>query len=81
MTMLSEEEITVIESEGSEAPAATETGEASGEVRGNLDDDIGRTDDPVRMYLREVGSVALLSREGEVANHRPLELGFMRCST
>ncbi len=75
MTMLSEEEITVIESEGSDAPAATETGEATGEVRGNLEDDIGRTDDPVSMYLREAGSVALLSREGEVAIAKRIEAG------
>src|SRR5271156_3623019 len=67
MTMLSELGVNVIESEESEEPAAPEVEEADGEVRGNLDDDdIGRTDDPVRMYLREMGSVELLSREGEM---------------
>src|SRR5260370_5176516 len=75
MTMLSEEEITVIESEGSEAPTATETREACGAVRGNLDDDIGPTGDPVSMYLREARSVALLSREGEVAIAKRIEAG------
>src|SRR6266576_4619491 len=56
MTMLSELGINVIESEEGEEPAAAATEEeAEGEPRaGNLDDeDIGRTDDPVRMYLRE----------------------------
>src|SRR5215469_14711318 len=66
MTMLSEQGITVIKSEESEEVAAAEGDEGDGEIRSNLDDeDIGRTDDPVRMYLREMGSVELLSREGE----------------
>src|SRR2546430_16222424 len=34
-----------------------------------------RTDDPVRMYLREMGSVELLSREGEIAIAKPIEAG------
>src|SRR5271170_1888784 len=76
MTMLSELGINVIESEESEEPAAPEVEEADGEVRGNLDDDdIGRTDDPVRMYLREMGSVELLSREGEIAIAKRIEAG------
>jgi RNA polymerase primary sigma factor len=76
MTMLSEMGINVIESEESEEPAAAETGEADGEARGNLDDDdVGRTDDPVRMYLREMGSVELLSREGEIAIAKRIEAG------
>jgi RNA polymerase primary sigma factor len=75
MTMLSELGVNVIESEESEEPAA-EIDEADGEVRGNLDDDdIGRTDDPVRMYLREMGSVELLSREGEIAIAKRIEAG------
>ena len=37
--------------------------------------DIGRTDDPVRMYLREMGSVELLSREGEIAIAKRIEAG------
>ena len=76
MTMLSELGVNVIESEESEEPAAAEVEEADGEVRGNLDDDdIGRTDDPVRMYLREMGSVELLSREGEIAIAKRIEAG------
>ena len=76
MTMLSELGINVIENEESEEPAAAEVDEADNEVRGNLDDDdIGRTDDPVRMYLREMGSVELLSREGEIAIAKRIEAG------
>jgi RNA polymerase primary sigma factor len=75
MTMLSELGVNLIESEESEEPAAAEADEAD-EVRGNLDDDdIGRTDDPVRMYLREMGSVELLSREGEIAIAKRIEAG------
>src|SRR5215831_9412001 len=76
MTLLSEQGITVIESEESEEGAAAEGDEGDGEIRGNLDDeDIGRTDDPVRMYLREMGSVELLSREGEIAIAKRIEAG------
>src|SRR5215471_3938257 len=76
MTILSELGINVIESEESEEPATAEAEEGDGEVRGNLDDDdIGRTDDPVRMYLREMGSVELLSREGEIAIAKRIEAG------
>ena len=76
MTMLSELGVNVIESEETEEPAAAETEDGDSEARGNLDDDdIGRTDDPVRMYLREMGSVELLSREGEIAIAKRIEAG------
>src|SRR5215831_6736940 len=76
MTTLSELGVNVIENEESEEPAAGDAEDADGEVRGNLDDDdIGRTDDPVRMYLREMGSVELLSREGEIAIAKRIEAG------
>ena len=43
---------------------------------GNISsDDTGRTDDPVRMYLREMGQVELLSREGEIAIAKRIEAG------
>ena len=74
MTMLSEMGINVIDGEVNEdTPAATEEAPAAA---GNLaDEDIGRTDDPVRMYLREMGSVELLSREGEIAIAKRIEAG------
>ena len=77
MTMLSELGVNVVENEESEEPAEPEA-EADGETRagGNVDEeDIGRTDDPVRMYLREMGSVELLSREGEIAIAKRIEAG------
>ena len=56
------------ETEEGEAPVAkTEKSEEAEEEEqtGNVDEaSLGRTDDPVRMYLREMGSVELLSREG-----------------
>ena len=39
------------------------------------EDDLGRTDDPVRMYLREMGGNALLTREGEATLAKRLEAG------
>jgi RNA polymerase primary sigma factor len=45
---------------------------AAGNLAGT---DLGRTDDPVRMYLREMGSVELLSREGEIAIAKRIEAG------
>jgi len=76
MTMLSEMGINVVESEDSEeSPAAREVVEAE-LPSGNVDEnEIGRTDDPVRMYLREMGSVELLSREGEIAIAKRIEAG------
>ncbi|MDX2236516.1 MAG: RNA polymerase sigma factor RpoD [Hyphomonadaceae bacterium] len=41
----------------------------------NMREDADRTDDPVRMYLREMGSVELLSREGEIAIAKRIEAG------
>jgi RNA polymerase primary sigma factor len=67
------------ESEDGEAPVvkAEKTDEAEEEEpTGNVDEaSLGRTDDPVRMYLREMGSVELLSREGEIAIAKRIEAG------
>ncbi len=54
------------------ADAETEDGAVSGNISS---DDTGRTDDPVRMYLREMGTVELLSREGEIAIAKRIEAG------
>ena len=76
MAMLSEVGINVVEGEESEeGPPATEIAEAEPPT-GNVDEnEIGRTDDPVRMYLREMGNVELLSREGEIAIAKRIEAG------
>ena len=79
MAMLSEMGINVVENEEAEeaAPEAAEESETeSFSGSGNVDEeDLGRTDDPVRMYLREMGSVELLSREGEIAIAKRIEAG------
>jgi RNA polymerase primary sigma factor len=64
------------EDDAEEAPEKEEKEESSYESGGNINsDDTGRTDDPVRMYLREMGSVELLSREGEIAIAKRIEAG------
>ncbi|MBY0511827.1 MAG: RNA polymerase sigma factor RpoD [Rhodospirillaceae bacterium] len=80
MSMLSEMGINVVEGEEAEEPEAAAEGEETAKPEayagGNIDeDDVGRTDDPVRMYLREMGSVELLSREGEIAIAKRIEAG------
>ena len=82
MAMLSEAGITVSEAEEAEEgegalvkPVTSGDGEEE-EASGNVDEEsVGRTDDPVRMYLREMGSVELLSREGEIAIAKRIEAG------
>ena len=83
MAMLSEAGITVSEAEEAEEgegalvkPVTRGDGEEEEEASGNVDEEsVGRTDDPVRMYLREMGSVELLSREGEIAIAKRIEAG------
>ena len=82
MAMLSEAGITVSEPDDSEdgeavaKPATKADSEDDEESGGNVDEEsLGRTDDPVRMYLREMGSVELLSREGEIAIAKRIEAG------
>ncbi|KIX18507.1 MULTISPECIES: RNA polymerase sigma factor RpoD [Paracoccus] len=81
MSMLSEMGINVIEdddaAEESEGGAIVTTGSGSRElaVSASETEKLDRTDDPVRMYLREMGSVELLSREGEIAIAKRIEAG------
>jgi len=81
MSMLSEMGITVIEEEDAEemseskAVATKEDGGAVATKSGTGSTAVDRTDDPVRMYLREMGSVELLSREGEIAIAKRIEAG------
>ncbi len=81
MSMLSEMGINVIEDEeGEEGEAAAgAVVEASGSreiaVSTTSAEALDRTDDPVRMYLREMGTVELLSREGEIAIAKRIEAG------
>src|ERR1700758_3113578 len=59
------------ESESGELVEAQQKAPANSEAK----DPTERTDDPVRMYLREMGSVELLSREGEIAIAKRIEAG------
>ena len=62
------------EEEESEGGELTETSGAKA-VATRSSEPAERTDDPVRMYLREMGSVELLSREGEIAIAKRIEAG------
>ncbi|MEZ5450752.1 MAG: RNA polymerase sigma factor region1.1 domain-containing protein, partial [Thiolinea sp.] len=46
--------------------ADDEAAEEAAAALANVDSDFGRTTDPVRMYMREMGTVELLTREGEI---------------
>ena len=81
MSMLSEMGINIIEDEDveDEDKGSTDLVAASGPKEVALSsgdtEKLDRTDDPVRMYLREMGSVELLSREGEIAIAKRIEAG------
>ena len=80
MAMLNEMGINVIESEEAEEGEEDSALVAEGTARRSppppkSGEQYDRTDDPVRMYLREMGSVELLSREGEIAIAKRIEAG------
>ncbi|MGI9403432.1 MAG: RNA polymerase sigma factor region1.1 domain-containing protein, partial [Hyphomicrobium sp.] len=87
MAMLSDMGINVVENEegdesqdGAEAQGEEEEGRAlttqtTPATTSTRSEPAERTDDPVRMYLREMGSVELLSREGEIAIAKRIEAG------
>ena len=79
LAMLSEMGVNVVEAEedgeaaeGGEVAVREETAVAESAAK---ESNYDRTDDPVRMYLREMGSVELLSREGEIAIAKRIEAG------
>jgi RNA polymerase primary sigma factor len=84
MSMLSDMGINVIdtdeaeegaEGEGVETPRAVVAATPVAKAETTTKEPTERTDDPVRMYLREMGSVELLSREGEIAIAKRIEAG------
>ncbi len=88
MTMFGEMDIEIVESaetervpkaaEGEETTEESEESEAPEENEKEIDltpGALSRTDDPVRLYLKEMGSVALLSREGEIEIAKRIEEG------
>jgi RNA polymerase primary sigma factor len=66
--LLSDNVATVTSDDEVEAAAAT--------ALSTVDSDFGRTTDPVRMYMREMGAVALLTREGEIEIAKRIEEGL-----
>ncbi len=65
----------------SNAPAGSteeEAEEAAEAALSTVDSEFGRTTDPVRMYMREMGTVELLTREGEIEIAKRIEGGLMR---
>ncbi|THH35688.1 RNA polymerase sigma factor RpoD [Aliishimia ponticola] len=82
MSMLSEMGINIIEDEEAEeeeqkgsTDVVTTEGTRDLTLGSTGQEKLDRTDDPVRMYLREMGSVELLSREGEIAIAKRIEAG------
>ncbi len=75
LAMLSEMGVNVVESEDDAEGGEVAVREESAVVETTKEAAYDRTDDPVRMYLREMGSVELLSREGEIAIAKRIEAG------
>ena len=80
MSMISDMGVNVIEDEETEQdekPKRAPFGEEGGAEAEEAPEasEAGRTDDPVRLYLREMGSVELLSREGEIEIAKRIEAG------
>ncbi len=67
---------TLIMSENVPAVAAEDAEEEAEAAVSTLDSEFGRTTDPVRMYMREMGSVELLTREGEIEIAKRIEEGL-----
>jgi len=75
LAMLSEMGVNVVEAEEDAEGGEVAVREETAVVETTKEPAYDRTDDPVRMYLREMGSVELLSREGEIAIAKRIEAG------
>ncbi|WP_404409794.1 RNA polymerase sigma factor RpoD [Pseudidiomarina marina] len=66
----------------SEDTADEDAAEAAAQALASVDGELGRTTDPVRMYMREMGTVELLTREGEIDIAKRIEDGInqVQCS-
>ena len=69
-TLLLSDNVVTVASDDDEVEAAAEA------ALSTVDSDFGRTTDPVRMYMREMGSVELLTREGEIVIAKKIEEGL-----
>jgi RNA polymerase primary sigma factor len=83
MSALSEMGVNIVENEEADEDDPKEDDSGPEEMDGGVEtfvlekkkETVDRTDDPVRMYLREMGAVELLSREGEIAIAKRIEAG------
>ncbi|MDB5446013.1 MAG: polymerase sigma factor RpoD [Phenylobacterium sp.] len=75
LAMLSEMGVNVVEAEEDAEGGEVAVREDTAVIETSKEPAYDRTDDPVRMYLREMGSVELLSREGEIAIAKRIEAG------
>ena len=82
MSLLSEMGVNVVEDEGEGEEEPQQAAEQAEDTESRevvttapTTTEVDRTDDPVRMYLREMGTVELLSREGEIAIAKRIEAG------
>ncbi|MDO9431261.1 MAG: RNA polymerase sigma factor region1.1 domain-containing protein, partial [Phenylobacterium sp.] len=75
LAMLSEMGVNVVEAEEDAEGGEVAVREETQVIETTKEPAYDRTDDPVRMYLREMGSVELLSREGEIAIAKRIEAG------
>ena len=84
MSALSEMGVNIVENEEADEDDQKEDDSGPEEMDGGVEtfvlekkkETVDRTDDPVRMYLREMGAVELLSREGEIAIAKRIEEGL-----
>jgi len=67
---------TLLMSDAAPTAPAEDVEEAAEAAVSTLDSEFGRTTDPVRMYMREMGSVELLTREGEIEIAKRIEEGL-----
>ncbi|WP_435275086.1 RNA polymerase sigma factor RpoD [Psychrobium sp. nBUS_13] len=65
----------------SENSTDEDAAEAAAQVLATVEGEIGRTTDPVRMYMREMGTVELLTREGEIVIAKRIEEGIKQVQT
>ncbi len=83
MSALSEMGVNIVENEEADEDQEQDNNDGPDEMDGGVEtfvlekkkETVDRTDDPVRMYLREMGAVELLSREGEIAIAKRIEAG------
>ncbi|HBZ71389.1 MAG TPA: hypothetical protein DEP35_17335, partial [Deltaproteobacteria bacterium] len=73
LALFAAQEIPIVDSE--KAPASKRAADGGMRAETSGDDEVGHTNDPVRVYLREMGQVSLLTREGEVEIAKRIEAG------